>query len=60
MSNIIWMVVSDDKYELPLCVGTREQVAKFAGTSVDVVSSAVCHARKRAGRSKFVKVVCED
>lgn len=41
----LYMVVTRDKYELPLFVGTIEEVARFRGTTVNSIRSALTHGR---------------
>lgn len=39
----IYMIVTQDKYELPLFVGTIYEVAKKAGVSTNSVCSSISH-----------------
>ena len=48
----VYEVVSNDKYELPLIVGTAKEVAAFAGTSTNNVYAAL-----KQKSSKYRKVL---
>lgn len=48
----VYEVVTTDKYELPLIVGTAKEVAAFAGTSTNNVYAALKHKS-----SKYRKVL---
>lgn len=52
----LWMVIDLNDKELPLCVGTAEECARFADTTRWTVYSSRSHARKHGYRSKFVKI----
>lgn len=53
----LWMVVDLKNDDLPMFVGkTASEVAQFAGTTQNAVSSAVAHAKVRGNRSKFVRI----
>lgn len=47
----LYEVVTTDKYELPLIVGTAKEVAAFAGTSTNNVYAAL-----KQKNSKYKKV----
>ena len=54
----IWMAVTADKFELPLCVAdTANDLAKMLRISASTISSAVNQKTKRSNKNmKFVKV----
>ena len=57
----LYMVVTADKYELPLVVGTLYQVAKYGGVQLKTVQQSI--SLKRSGRLngfKYVRVKVED
>ncbi len=57
----IWMVVDLNNDELPLFIGQSAQdCADFVGTSYGSVMSSVSHAKRRNGKSKFVRVYCDE
>lgn len=61
MRRYIWMLVSTDRLRLPLALFDRaEDLAKYCGTSVNAVYSAVSHAKERGYTSKYVKVEIEE
>lgn len=57
----VWMYVTKDKYELPLIVAdTSAELARKLGIHPDRIRSALCHARQRGGKSRYVKVNIDD
>lgn len=46
MKKMIYMAVTPDKYELPLCVGTCEEVAAYAGITVNNLQSQISKTKK--------------
>lgn len=57
----LYMVVTADKYELPLVVGTAEDIARFAGIKRMAVYNYI--ARRMSGKRngyKLVRVEVED
>lgn len=57
----LYMAVTADKYELPLVVGTAEDIARFAGINRLAVYNYI--ARKMSGKRngyKLVSVEVED
>lgn len=58
----VFMMVTQDKYELPVAVaGSSGELAKIIGAkSGDTILSAVRHAKRRNGRSKYVVVDIEE
>lgn len=61
MSNI-WMMVTLDKYELPLIVAdSASELAKKVGVDKNTVMAAVSHVKNgRKNRSRYVKVEVDD
>lgn len=39
--NFVFMVVSNDEYEIPYVVGTRQEIADFLGIKPETVSSSM-------------------
>lgn len=57
----VYMVVTDDIYELPLAVAdTAQALADKVGTTRNVVLSAISHAKAGRSYSRFVKVEWEE
>lgn len=54
--EILYMVVDVENKELPLFVGTIEEVAEWAKTTKNNIRSAISHAKKKNQKSKFVRV----
>lgn len=55
--DYIYMMVTKDKYELPLCVGTPAEVAKYGGTTSTNVIATANHAEKKPERFwRYVRV----
>ncbi len=54
----IWMLVTQDKYELPCCVfDSCEELADYCGVSKDSVRSAVFHFEKEGRKfSRYRRV----
>ncbi len=58
---IIWMLVSEDEYELPLKIAdSRNELARLCGVTPNDISSAISHAKARGTRSRYVKVEVND
>lgn len=58
---MIWMKVTDDKYELPLVVANSAgELAKLTGQKRSSICSAITHANKRGGRCRYVRVKVDD
>ena len=54
----VYMLVTEDKFELPLAIAdSAAELARMLGVDVNLIYSAVSKAKKRGGRSKYVKVV---
>ena len=51
----LYIVVTADKYELPLAVGTSEDIARFAGIKRMAVYNYI--ARKMSGKKNGYKLV---
>lgn len=58
----LWLMVSSDKYELPLAVtDTAAQLGKIAGVRTDTICKmAALAARGELKRSKYVRVSVEE
>lgn len=57
----LWMMVTNDKYELPMAVAdSAEELARMTGTTANVIYSAVSHAKKLGYKSIYVKVEIEE
>lgn len=53
----VYMIVSRDKYELPLFVcDTRQELSEYAGISPNHISAIMSHAKKLGGFCRYVKV----
>ncbi len=53
----IWMLVTTDKYELPLCVAdSSKELAEMVGTNEVNVRTAVAHAKRRGNNCKYKKI----
>ena len=58
--NTLYMLVTQDKYELPLIVAdTVAELAKLTGQKRSSVASAITHAEKKGFKSMYVKVVID-
>ena len=58
---MLWMQVTDDKYELPLVVAkSAGELARLTGQKRSSICSCISHAEKRGGRSRYVRVIIED
>ena len=58
----LWMMVSSDKYELPLAVAnTAAELGKIAGVRTDTICKmAAMAARGELKRSKYVRVPVKE
>lgn len=55
--NSIYMLVTNDKYELPIVIAdTLAELANKIGVRKNVISSAISHAKKKGFKSVYVKV----
>lgn len=53
----LWMLVTSDKYELPVFVeDTAQDLADKVGVTKSTVESSVKHAEKRGGFTRYVRV----
>ena len=61
MKNTLYMMVTTDKYELPLAVADSiKELATMDGKSVGAISSAMYYAKKMGTKCRYVKVVLDD
>jgi ribosomal protein L7Ae-like RNA K-turn-binding protein len=57
VAKTIYMLVTNDKYELPLVVADSvAELAKLTGQKRSSVASAITHAKKKGFKSMYVKV----
>ena len=57
----VYMLVTEDKYELPLMVtDTAQEMARKLGLCKDSVASAICKAKKDGRKCKYVRVELDD
>lgn len=57
----IYMLVTKDKYELPLVVADSvAELAKKLSVSPNVIYSIMSHAKKKGRKCRYVKVEYED
>lgn len=57
MRDAVYMLVSNDKYELPLMVADSvTELAELVGVKRSYISSAMSHAKKKGFKSRYVKV----
>ena len=53
----IFMLVTKDKYELPLAVAdTRKELGKILGVSPVTIANSIVRSRKDGHKSKYVRV----
>lgn len=58
---VIWMKVTNDKYELPEMVAdTAEQLAHKLGITKNHIFSAISHAKRKGYNCMYRKVVVDD
>lgn len=56
-NKCLYLIVTQDKYELPLFVGTIKEVAEKAGVSENAIYSSISHfERGRLATCKYRKV----
>ena len=53
LKNVIYMVVTKDKFELPLFVGNIAEIADAVGIKKETVSNYIC---KKRGKYKIIRV----
>lgn len=59
-NNAVYMLVTQDRYELPLIVAdTMAELARLTGQKRSSVASAISHAKKKGFNSQYVKVVID-
>lgn len=58
----LWMLVTMDKYELPVYVAdSAKELARFVGKKENCIHSAICHAKRRkSNKCRYVKVNVDD
>lgn len=57
----LWMLVSNDKYELPVAVFDKcQQLADFVGVPVGSITSAITHSKQRGHKCRYVKIKVDD
>lgn len=57
----IYMLVTKDKYELPLAVAdTRKELGEMIGVSSITIANSITRARKNGHKSKYVRVEIPD
>lgn len=60
-NNSVWMLVTDDEYELPLMVAdTSKELAEKLGVSANTIRSAYSHSQHRKDKCIYRKVVLTD
>lgn len=58
--NAVYMLVTQDKYELPLIVtDTMAELARRTGQKRSSVASAISHANKKGFKSRYIKVIID-
>ncbi len=54
----VYMVVTSDKYELPLAVGNAADIARFTGTKISTVYRQTCNDAGRCnGKYRGYKII---
>lgn len=61
-SDYYWLLVTRDKYELPLYVADSvTELSRFTGKSENAIRTAICHAKQRGtGISQYKRVPKDD
>lgn len=61
-SDYYWLLVTGDKYELPLYVADSvTELAHYTGKTENAIRSAICHAKRRGTyRSQYRRVPKKD
>ncbi len=60
-TKYLFMLVTKDKYELPLAVAdTRKELGKMLGVSPVTIANSITRARKDGHKSKYVRVEFPD
>lgn len=53
----LYMLVTKDEYELPLCVaGSLDELAEMVHSTKNSIASAISHAKQKGKKCKYVKV----
>ena len=57
MMKYLFMLVTKDKYELPLAVAdTRKELGRMIGVSSITIANSITRARKSGHKSKYIRV----
>lgn len=57
----LYMLVTKDKYELPLAVaGTRKELGQMLGVSPITIANSITRSRKSGRKCKYVRVEYEE
>lgn len=60
MKTNVWMLVTRDKYELPLAVaGSCRELAKMLGVTENGIWTLMAHDKKRGRQCRYIKVRIE-
>ena len=58
---VLWMKVTDDKYELPIAIAeSRAKLARKLGIKTNSIAAAIYRAKKTGHRQIFVEVIVDD
>ena len=53
----VYMLVSNDKYELPICMAdTQRELAEMIGVKEDTIRSVMSRCRKNGRKCRYVRV----
>ena len=56
-TEFLWMVVSDDEYEFPIFIEDNlTDLARRVGKTEAAIRTAICHAEKKDGKSRYRRV----
>ena len=53
----VYMAVTNDKYELPLFVGTAVEIAEWAGCRTDNIYRSVIYEHKYNGKNNGYRII---
>lgn len=57
-ARTLWLMVSTDKYELPLIVeDSAAKLARRAGVNVTTVMTSACNAERTGKWAKYIRVI---
>lgn len=57
----LWMLITKDKYELPILVAnTERELAELCGVKTTSIAARIKHAKDRREWSRYVKVEWDD